>query len=288
MTPSSRSSAAAAPSRDRESMSELRDELYSLLVPLAGERLIVPRACVAEVIGYQPPAEMTNAPPWYLGVVSWGGQSVPVVSFEGAFGQSLPSLSNRTQTRDFSRLHRQAAGRIFRHADPRVPTTRSGQRRRDQAGSVAQLLGTGAGDLSGSHDQRNAADSRFGAARADDCGGNLDHALIGQALRSPKVLCNQASAAIAAVSVRKIAGPQSDRAESRDAERFELFGGKAAFRTYRDFHLRADIAGGGRSIRVPAREAAVGRRPANPRGSGSIAVVRRWSAGDCGRIARRH
>ena len=43
-------------------MSELRDELYSLLVPLAGERLIVPRACVAEVIGYQTPSEMTNAP----------------------------------------------------------------------------------------------------------------------------------------------------------------------------------------------------------------------------------
>ena len=68
-------------------MSELRDELYSLLVPLAGERLIVPRACVAEVIGYQAPAEMTNAPPWYVGVVSWGGRNVPVVSFEGAFGQ---------------------------------------------------------------------------------------------------------------------------------------------------------------------------------------------------------
>jgi chemosensory pili system protein ChpC len=59
-------------------MSNLRDELYSLLVPLSGERLIVPRACVAEVIGYQAPAEMTNAPPWYLGVVSWSGRSVPV------------------------------------------------------------------------------------------------------------------------------------------------------------------------------------------------------------------
>ena len=53
-------------------MSDLRDELYSLLVPLAGERLIVPRACVAEVISYQAPAEMTNAPPWYAGLVSWG------------------------------------------------------------------------------------------------------------------------------------------------------------------------------------------------------------------------
>jgi chemosensory pili system protein ChpC len=78
-------------------MSDLRDELYSLLVPLAGERLIVPRACVAEVIGYQPPAEMTNAPPWYAGLVSWSGRSVPVVSFEGAFGQTLPVVSTRTR-----------------------------------------------------------------------------------------------------------------------------------------------------------------------------------------------
>jgi chemosensory pili system protein ChpC len=40
---------------------------------------------------------MTNAPPWYAGLVSWSGRSVPVVSFEGAFGQTLPSVSNRTR-----------------------------------------------------------------------------------------------------------------------------------------------------------------------------------------------
>jgi len=78
-------------------MSDLRDELYSLLVPLAGERLIVPRACVAEVVGYQPLAEMTNAPPWYAGLVNWGEHRVPVVAFEGAFGKALPSVSSRTR-----------------------------------------------------------------------------------------------------------------------------------------------------------------------------------------------
>ncbi len=78
-------------------MSELRDELYSLLVPLAGERLIVPRACVAEVIGHQAPTEMANAPPWYLGVVSWNSHGVPVVSFEGAIGQPLPTVGSRTR-----------------------------------------------------------------------------------------------------------------------------------------------------------------------------------------------
>lgn len=78
-------------------MSDLRDELYSLLVPLSGERLIVPRACVAEVIGYQQPAQMANAPPWYAGLANWGGRSVPVVSFEATMGQPLPSVSSRTR-----------------------------------------------------------------------------------------------------------------------------------------------------------------------------------------------
>jgi len=78
-------------------VSELREELYSLLVPLVGERLLVPRACVAEVIGYQTPADMTNAPPWYAGLVTWGGRSVPVVAFEGALGAALPIVSGRTR-----------------------------------------------------------------------------------------------------------------------------------------------------------------------------------------------
>ena len=78
-------------------MAERVNEIYSLLIPLVDARLIVPRACVAEVIGYQAPVEMTNAPPWYVGLVSWGGRNVPVVSFEGAFGQTLPSISTRTR-----------------------------------------------------------------------------------------------------------------------------------------------------------------------------------------------
>jgi chemosensory pili system protein ChpC len=78
-------------------LSNLREELYSLLVPLVGERLLVPRACVAEVIGYQTPTDMTNAPPWYAGLVSWNGQNVPVVSFEGALGLSVPAISGRTR-----------------------------------------------------------------------------------------------------------------------------------------------------------------------------------------------
>jgi chemosensory pili system protein ChpC len=72
-------------------------ELYSLLIPLANERLIMPRASVAEVIGYQVPSEMTGAPPWYLGTINWSGRNLPVISFEGACGQTIPVASGRTR-----------------------------------------------------------------------------------------------------------------------------------------------------------------------------------------------
>ena len=78
-------------------MSDRDAEIYCLLVPLVDERLIIPRSCVAEVISYQTPAEMTGAPPWYLGVVNWNGRHVPLVSFEGCCGENIPPASSRSR-----------------------------------------------------------------------------------------------------------------------------------------------------------------------------------------------
>jgi len=73
------------------------NELYSLLVPLAEERLIVPRACVAEVITWQAPEPMEGTPPWYLGTITWSGRPVPVISFEATCGHALPAPGGRTR-----------------------------------------------------------------------------------------------------------------------------------------------------------------------------------------------
>jgi chemosensory pili system protein ChpC len=59
-------------------------ELYSLLIPLRKERLLVPRMCVAEVIAF---AETSRSredamPDWLLGTIDWNGRRLPVVSFE--------------------------------------------------------------------------------------------------------------------------------------------------------------------------------------------------------------
>jgi len=81
-------------------MSSAPDELYSLLIPLDGERLLVPRVCVAEVIMFRDPErsrENDQLPSWFLGRVEWSGRRVPVISFERISGEELQSRTERTR-----------------------------------------------------------------------------------------------------------------------------------------------------------------------------------------------
>jgi chemosensory pili system protein ChpC len=73
-------------------------EVYSLLMPIQGSRIIVPRAAVAEVMGYTKPKERPEgAPAFVLGYVEWQGQRIPLVSFEAARGGDVPELGRRTR-----------------------------------------------------------------------------------------------------------------------------------------------------------------------------------------------
>lgn len=94
-------------------MAERVTEIYSLLVPLADGRLIVPRACVGEVIGYVTPSEMTGAPPWYIGTFPWNTRHVPLISFEGACGQNIPPVSGRTRIVIFHCIGAKLEGGFF-------------------------------------------------------------------------------------------------------------------------------------------------------------------------------
>ena len=78
-------------------MSAENEELYSLLIPLADERLIVPRACVAEVVRFTKPETEEGAHDWMVGTVNWNGRVLPVVSFEGALGKEKPAATGRTR-----------------------------------------------------------------------------------------------------------------------------------------------------------------------------------------------
>ena len=78
-------------------MSAEAEELYSLLVPLSEDRLIVPRACVAEVVRFSKAKQREGAHDWMQGTVDWNGRTLPVVSFEGAIGKDVPVVTGRTR-----------------------------------------------------------------------------------------------------------------------------------------------------------------------------------------------
>jgi chemosensory pili system protein ChpC len=71
-------------------MSESMDieALYSLLVPLEQMRLIVPRDCVAEVVGWDAVRHRREGPQpsWLAGELRWDGREIPVLSFERLCG----------------------------------------------------------------------------------------------------------------------------------------------------------------------------------------------------------
>lgn len=78
-------------------MSADSEELYSLLVPLAEDRLIVPRACVVEVVRYTQPERPGGSEPWMLGAITWSGRELPLVSFEGVIGKEVPDGTGRAR-----------------------------------------------------------------------------------------------------------------------------------------------------------------------------------------------
>jgi chemosensory pili system protein ChpC len=66
-------------------VSDPPSELYSLLIPLQQERLLVPRMCVAEVIAFAEPEREDvdgELPDWFLGTVEWNNRRLPVLTFE--------------------------------------------------------------------------------------------------------------------------------------------------------------------------------------------------------------
>ncbi len=67
-------------------------ELACLLIPVEGKNLILPNVSVAEIVGYLFPVAEDDTPEWFLGMVNWRGQEVPLVSFDALNGQTVPDF----------------------------------------------------------------------------------------------------------------------------------------------------------------------------------------------------
>lgn len=60
-------------------MADALDSLNGLIIPLAGQALLLPNVAVAELVGYRLGQAATGAPEWFVGWVNWRDQRVPLI-----------------------------------------------------------------------------------------------------------------------------------------------------------------------------------------------------------------
>ena len=73
---------------DRRPASEhqIQPDIRGVLIQLAGARLLLPNATIAEVLSYAPPEPVEAAPEWLLGKIRWRGWQLPLVAFAELVG----------------------------------------------------------------------------------------------------------------------------------------------------------------------------------------------------------
>ncbi len=86
-------------------LTSVQDAIRTLIIPLQDRNLLLPNVAVAEVIPYLRPRAVADAPEWLLGVISWRGLNIPLISYdrlygaqsEGAVGQARIAVINTVQ-----------------------------------------------------------------------------------------------------------------------------------------------------------------------------------------------
>ena len=73
------------------------DTIPCLTIPLYDEIILLPNSAVAEVVSYNAPEVVENAPEWFLGYVNWREYRVPLVSFEAISGKEIKAPKKSSQ-----------------------------------------------------------------------------------------------------------------------------------------------------------------------------------------------
>ncbi len=75
-------------------MSDNLPDLRGVLIQVTGGRLLLPNACIAEILSVADPEPISGAPDWLLGRIRWRGWQVPLVAFStlAGLGQHDPAL----------------------------------------------------------------------------------------------------------------------------------------------------------------------------------------------------
>ena len=78
-------------------MSNQRDEFYAQLLPIEGDRVLLPAAAIREALQLDRIELNSGSPAWLLGHAQSAGVRLPVISLEGLMGRSIPARGSRSR-----------------------------------------------------------------------------------------------------------------------------------------------------------------------------------------------
>jgi len=61
---------------------EFGPDMSCVLLPVGSVSLLIPSACIAEVVPWRRIREVSNTPSWLLGAMAWRGDNIPVLRFD--------------------------------------------------------------------------------------------------------------------------------------------------------------------------------------------------------------
>ena len=93
----------------------VQSDIRGVLIQVAGARLLLPNATIAEVLSFADPDAIDNAPDWLLGRIRWRGWQLPLVAFSRLVTVSEAALV--TEETDRSLLPRGVAARVALNDD---------------------------------------------------------------------------------------------------------------------------------------------------------------------------
>lgn len=76
---------------------QVNDEFYAQLLPIEGDRVLLPAAAIREALQLDRIELNSGSPAWLLGFARSMGERLPVVSIEGMMGKAIPARNSRAR-----------------------------------------------------------------------------------------------------------------------------------------------------------------------------------------------
>lgn len=73
------------------------EEVYSLMIPIIDQSILLPNTTVAEIVPFGDVAYREQGPDWFIGSLHWHGYKVPLVSMDILNGGEDPQANKRSR-----------------------------------------------------------------------------------------------------------------------------------------------------------------------------------------------